>query len=37
MRVRAITNASYIFQDILKIKFDIYVPCHIDQSTKIAF
>ena len=34
--VWAITNGSYIFQDILKIEFDIYVPSHNDQSTKIG-
>jgi len=34
--VCAITNDSYILHDILKIKFVIYVPIHIDYSTKIG-
>jgi len=35
--VWAITKGSYLFEDILKIEFYIYVPSHIDQSTKILF
>ena len=33
----AITNGTYIFQDILKTWFDIYLPSHIDQGTKFRY
>ena len=33
----AITNGTYIFQDILKIGFDLFVSIHIAQGTKITF